>query len=274
MTTDVSGRTGILVGANGGVAFEAARMLLAHNISRLVLTVRNPDRFDKDVAPLKEAYPSARIEVWPLDLLSYESIQSFVKRSESLDRIDFINISPGMMLPRFEINKSTGHEMAFQVNYLSVAYLSLLLLPVLRTKRPEGEPSHLSLVSSGLIYVGKFPEQKCERLFSAFDDPKNFSVAPGKDRYTTAKIMLLMFVLKIKEYVSADEVIINATDPGFMKNSGLDRNMPWVMRPLGQAMRYVIGRPTKGGAVAYIDASVIKGKNSHGSFLYNWTIAP
>ncbi|KAH6646694.1 short chain dehydrogenase [Truncatella angustata] len=273
MTTDVSGQTGIIIGGNGGVAFEAARILLAHKISRLILTVRNPAKFEKDVAPLRKAHASSRIEVWPLDLLSYDSIRAFAQRCETLDSIHFVNISAGAIIGKFEINKPTGHETNFQVNYLSAVYLAMLLLPILKGRHPAGRPSHLTMVSSGLIYVGAFNEQKFERLFAAFDDPKNFAF-PGSDRYTTAKMMLLMFLVRVKDCVSPDEVVVNVVDPGFMRNGGLDRNVHWALRPLGSAFRAAAGRSTREGAMTYIDASVLKGKESHGSFLYNWTVAP
>lgn len=92
-----------------------------------------------------------------------------------------------MIAGKSEIDKSTGHETNFQGNYLSAVYIALLLLPILKARRPAGEPSRLTMVSSGLIYTGAFVGQKFERLFPASDDPKNW-VAMGTDRYTAAKI--------------------------------------------------------------------------------------
>jgi NAD(P)-dependent dehydrogenase (short-subunit alcohol dehydrogenase family) len=77
-----------------------------------------------------------------LDLLSYESIQSFVARyRDELQRIDFAILSAAAGYAKFERDAHTGHELTFQVNYLSTALLALLFLPVLREKRPrlEGE---------------------------------------------------------------------------------------------------------------------------------------
>ncbi|KAI1842910.1 hypothetical protein JX266_010928 [Neoarthrinium moseri] len=274
MTTDVGGQTGIIIGGNGGVALDSVHILLRYGISRLILTVRNPQKFEPTIASLRKSYPSSAIDAWVLDLQSYSSIEAFVDRCKTLDRIDFVNISAGIILPNFTINEATRHEVVFQVNYLSTVYLALLLLPVLRERHPPKKPSILTMVSSGLAYVATFPEQKAPSLFAAFDDPKNWSTSFGGDRYSTAKLMLLMFLVKVKDYANPDEVVVNVTDPGFMRAVGLDQHMPLIARFFVWLLRVAIGRSAEDGAMTFVDATVVKGKESHGSFLYNWKIAP
>jgi NAD(P)-dependent dehydrogenase (short-subunit alcohol dehydrogenase family) len=60
----------------------------------------------------------------------------------------------------FSTNTTTGHEQMFQVNYLSTALLSILLLPILKNKSPPQTPGRLTLVSSTLGQRAKFPNPR------------------------------------------------------------------------------------------------------------------
>ncbi len=55
-------------------------------LSRLILAVRNAKKGEDAAATLRKAHPGAVIEVWSLDMDSYDSVRTFAKRCSTLDR--------------------------------------------------------------------------------------------------------------------------------------------------------------------------------------------
>ena len=268
---DLTGQTGIITGGNSGIGLECVSVLLTQKLSRIILAVRSIKKGVAVATELQKTHPAARIDVWSLDLSSYDSIDEFAKRCATLKRLDFAILNAGVSIPRLQINESTGHEENLQVNYLSNVLLLILLLPILKEKSPSGKPGRLTLVSTGLVYVAKLDEQKATPLLPAFNDPQYFS----RDRYATSKLLGMMFVSKLKDFVAASDVVVNLVEPGFVKgNTNLDRYQPASLRALGALFRNALGRPLKAGAWTYVDAALVKGKETHGSFLLNWEIYP
>jgi len=271
---DLTGQTGIVTGSNTGLGLECARILLDHQLSRIILAVRSTQKGNAAAAELRKKHPSSKIEIWSLDMLGYPSIRAFVQRCATLERIDFVILNAGLVQTEFRTHEATGHEETFQVNYLSTALLTLLLLPVLKENRPKEQPSRITLVSSSLANVAKFAEQAAEPLIPAFDDPKGWNFAAASDRYSTSKLLGHMFVVKLKDFVIADDVVVNLVEPGFIRATGLDRSVPALVQPVLGVSRLLLGRTVKFGAWTYIDAAVLKGKETHGSVLDDWNIVP
>ncbi len=151
-----------------------------------MLAVRSISKGEAAAQKLRIAAPGASIEVWALDMDSYASIQGFAHQCTSLDRIDFAMLNAGTSSLEFSLNKSTGHENIFQVNYLSTALLTLVLLPVLRAKHAPGKPAHLSMTGSGLALTAKFANQNARPLIPSFDDPTGWNLSAAADRYSTS----------------------------------------------------------------------------------------
>jgi NAD(P)-dependent dehydrogenase (short-subunit alcohol dehydrogenase family) len=284
---NLSGQTGIITGASSGIGYAAANSLLTYNLSHLIITVRTESKGTEAAAKLRKLHPRAKIEVWMLDLLSYESIQSFATRCrDELERIDFVILSAAVGYPKFEKDAHTGHEATFQVNYLSTVLLCLLFLPVLRNKRPrlQGEgskPGRITIIGSGMALTSKLVEadgQTTEtgsgsglNLFAALDDARYFDFL---GRYATTKLLLCMFLRKLAERISPNDVVVNIVDPALVKTTGKERSGSWVFRIQFGILRTVIGRSLSAGAWTYVDAAVIKGRESHGSWICNFKVYP
>lgn len=269
--TTLSGKTAIITGSNTGLGYEAAIQLLDLKLSYLIMAVRNSAKGEVAAANLRQSHPKARIEVWPLDMSSYVSIQAFAGMVQSqLPRIDIVILNAGVKSLSFNLVKSTGREEVFQVDYLSTMLLALLLLPILKAKGPPGEPAHLSIVNAALtIAAAKFPNRDANPLFPSFNDPTTFS----QENYNSAKLLAHMFLWNLVDYVRADDVIINLADPAWVKGTELLRDAKGVMR-VGLKIFESAGRTPRVGASCLVDAVVNKGKESHGCFLMSWKIHP
>lgn len=180
--------------------------------------MRSPEKGEAAAAKLRLPFPKAVIEVWQLDMCSYDSIQAFARRVEShLSRIDIVILNAGLFGLSFKIVKSTGHEETIQVNYLSTAFLAILLLPILKAKGPPGgQPAHLTIVSAALTLAAKFPNRGANPLLPSFDDPKTFD---RQEHYHSSKLMMHMFLWKLVDIVSANDVIVNLADPAVSNSS-------------------------------------------------------
>jgi NAD(P)-dependent dehydrogenase (short-subunit alcohol dehydrogenase family) len=270
--TSLSGKTAIITGGNTGLGYETAVQLLDLKLSHLVLAVRSPKKGEEAATKLRQLHPEANIEVWELDLDFYDSIQAFARRAAAkLPRIDIVILNAGLMRLGFSTVKSTGHQETIQVNYLSTVLLAIVLLPILKTRSPPGQPAHLTIVGAALALNAKFPNKDANPLLPSFDDPKTFN---AQEHYHSSKLLAHMFLWKLVEYVSADDVIVNIADCAFVRGTGLARDVEGAALKVAFKIFSQMGRTPKVGASCFVDAVVNKGKESHGCFLMSWKIHP
>ncbi|KKY30344.1 putative short-chain dehydrogenase reductase family [Diaporthe ampelina] len=267
---DLSGQTAIITGANVGLGLETGRQLLGLGLSRLVLAVRSQAKGDAAAAALRKEHPSAKIEVWLLDMSSYASVHAFVKRcaGDELQRLDMAILNAGVQSPGLIKNEQTGYETTFQVNYLSTALLSILLLPVLWEKRSPGRPGRLSVIGSDTQYWASL-DPAGGPILPRLAAPSTFN---SMTQYSTSKFLLTGFVAKLAGNVNPDEVIVNTVNPGLTASTDISKDKPPSL-PF-RIFLQVTGRSLEWGADTYVDGVVVKGKESHGSFVSDWTIKP
>ncbi|KAJ5891659.1 uncharacterized protein N7473_007887 [Penicillium subrubescens] len=270
--TDLSGQVAIVTGSNTGLGLACAQQLLSFKLSRLILAVRSAAKGENAAAKLRKQYTQATIEVWQLDMTSYESVQAFATRAEKhLSRLDLAVLNAGIAGSDFKIVPSTGHEEALQVNYLSTVLLTILLLPALKDKLPAGTPGRLTVATTMLSITAKFANKNAKPLLPSFDDKKNFDPI---DNYPKTKFLTQLCLWKLTDLVSSDDVIINMVEPGSTKGTELQRDAPVAVKAFLALLKSVSARDVKLAASTYLDAAIVKGKDSHGSILMNWEIAP
>ncbi|KAI0835018.1 NAD(P)-binding protein [Hypoxylon sp. FL0890] len=273
--TTVSGQTAIITGSNSGLGFEAARQLLQLGLSNLIVAVRSQSRGDAAAQKLRREFPDSTISVWLLDMTSYDSVRAFATRCETLPRIDIVLLNAGLRSDYFQLVESTHHELAFQVNYLSTILLAVLLLPILKSKKsplPGAQPPRLSIVTSDTAYWAP-PLKTPGPILPQLDDPTDFE--PMKS-YSRSKLMQQYFVSKLAEQVSADDVLVNTSNPGLCKATGFgsDATQGFIGRIIFWVFQNLNGRAVEVGTSAVIDAILVKDKDSHGSYVSDWTIQP
>ncbi|RAH69480.1 NAD(P)-binding protein [Aspergillus aculeatinus CBS 121060] len=294
VSTDLHGQVAIVTGANVGLGLACARQLLALQLSRLILAVRSQPKGETAARELRAAFPAAHVEVWPLDMASYASIQAFVTRCRTeLARVDIAILNAGLALKRYQ-PITTNHpgparETTLQVNFLSTALLALLLLPSLRRVAPApaekpgpgtalraSAPGRLTLVGSDTAYwldaAGLLRGHAS--LLAAANSPTGFD---GLERYKLTKLFVLMFVAKLaRDVVAADEVVVNVACPGLCKGTAFVREPDdnRAKHAVVSGLIRLIGRTPELGARVYLDAALAQGPLSHGSMLSEGRILP
>ncbi|KAH6994233.1 hypothetical protein EDB82DRAFT_501123 [Fusarium venenatum] len=271
-SVSLSGQTALITGSNVGLGFESARQLLALNLSHLIIAVRNQARGDAAAKKLRNEFPNAKIEVSLVDMASYKSIQNFVQWCETLPRLDIAILNAGLSRPQFERSEASKHEMTNQINYLSTALLAILLIPVLKTKRGTSGPAHLGIVGSDMSYWAQWTGTN-DSIWDVIDDPAHFS---SNGHYQISKLLLIMFVDKLAQHVSPQEVIVNFPNPGACRGTefGSDGHRSLVEQIWMAIAKPIVGRTAATGARSYVHAVAVKGTESHGSFVGEGKIKP
>jgi NAD(P)-dependent dehydrogenase (short-subunit alcohol dehydrogenase family) len=270
----------VVTGSNAGLGLAASRHLLRLGLGRLIMGVRSEARGEEAAQRLRVEFPKAEVSVWILDLASYDSVRTFAARcADELPRLDIAIMNVGGMPHTYEIAPGSGHELTITVNYLSTALLSILLLPVLRAwnekKRKsagsvdDSRPPVLCVVNSDLVWSTAI--ETAGPVLQRFDDAKAFSQPRW---YALSKLILTLFIWKLAEVVSPDEVLINMPNPGMTGGTDFFSREPLVVRAAIRVIQSLLARKPDVAASIYVDAAVARGAESHGSFLSDWTIKP
>lgn len=131
---DLSERTAVVTGANGGLGLETAEALAGAGAT-VVLAARDPEKTAAARERILATHPAARLEVVALDLASLDSVREAARSVlDGHDRIEVLVNNAGVMgIP--ERRTADGFEMQFGVNHLGHFALTALLLPaVLRAE--------------------------------------------------------------------------------------------------------------------------------------------
>ena len=268
----LAGQTCLITGSNSGIGLACAKILPTLGISHLIMAVRSTQKGEAVAAPIRQAHPGVKIDVWDLDMLSYPSIQAFAQRCSTLPRLDIAILNAGVGSgPASQINASTGHEETIQVNYLSTALLAILLLPMLSPKTPLSAPGRLTIVGSGTALLATFANHAANPLLPSFDTPFSGFVAAG-ERYAVSKVLVMMLVHQLSQLVSSDRVIINTVEPGLTSGTQLHRDFSGGGKVFMAVMKKTSAKTPEQAAYTYVDAVGVQGKESHGGFVMFWEV--
>lgn len=268
----LKGKTAIVTGSNTGIGLETARQLLDLGLSKLILAVRNESKGQRASTKLSSGtnLEGGTIEVWQLDMLSYDSVVAFAERAKTLRRLDIAVLNAGIMKQIHDIAPSTGHEECIQVNFLSTALLTIILLPILKAKNTT-EPGHLVWVQSEVAAWTKFNEKDSMPLLPASDDPGNFDLF---DRYGTSKLLGQLFVTELTKRVPSSVAIITIPSPGWCHGTNLGIVPGFhVAQLIVNGIKRILGRRVTFGARAVTDGAV-QDSDAHGQYLQECRIQP
>ncbi|NEK60022.1 SDR family NAD(P)-dependent oxidoreductase [Geodermatophilus sabuli] len=127
---DLTGRTAVVTGANGGLGFQTA-LALAGAGAHVVVAARDRSKTTAAVARIAERHPAASLEVVPLDLGDLSVVRAAAEQVlAGHDRVDVLVNNAGVMaMPQRET--VDGFEMQFGVNHLGHWALTAHLMPAL-----------------------------------------------------------------------------------------------------------------------------------------------
>lgn len=185
---DLTGRTAVVTGANGGLGLETAEALAVAGAT-VVLAARDPEKTTAAEARIRAVAPDATLDVVPLDLGSLESVRGAAATIAARHpRLDLLVNNAGVMgIP--ERRTADGFEMQFGVNHLGPFVLTARLLPAVL-----GAEGRIVTVTSTAHHMGRRVDPENPHLdgrygaWTAYGQSKlaNYHFAIGLHRRLTA----------------------------------------------------------------------------------------
>lgn len=261
-----AGKTVVVTGATSGLGYEAAIKFLNLGVESLVIGSRNLERGERTKEALERCTnrPGV-IQVWELEMSSFQSVKSFASRvNNELRRLDIALLNAGLWKREYARSPEDWEE-TLQVNTLSTSLLALLLLPKLRECSTDSEPTHLSIVSSQQFVRVQADSLRTDGpLLEHVNSPQRFQ---GPKQYGISKLLLEYVVKNLASLVRSDDgrvpVIVNTVSPGFCVSSlgrqydrFYERWMVWLVYKL-------FARTTEQGSRSLVSATV-QGTESQG----------
>src|SRR5688500_3998213 len=186
---DLSGRTAVVTGANGGLGLQTA-LALAGAGAHVVLAARDVAKTAAAEERIRVSHPSASLEVVPLDLGDLSSVAAAARSVLARHgRVDLLVNNAGVMaMPRR--TTADGFEVQFGVNHLGHWALTAQLLPAL-----------LRVPAARVVTVTSTARHRAGRL-----DPADVHLGQGYgawSAYARSKMANLHFGLGLQQRFSA-----------------------------------------------------------------------
>lgn len=179
-TQDFTGQTVIVTGSNVGLGLEAARHFTRLNAAKVILGVRDIGKGEQARRSIEESTERPNVvDVWQLDLSSYDSVEKFANRVQGLDRLDVVVENAGISVDSYRV--AEDNESTITVNVVSTFLLALLVLPKLRESATKFDVQpHLIIVSSEVHEFTSLPEKNSANIFETLNQKET---ARMSDRY-------------------------------------------------------------------------------------------
>ncbi|KAK0058283.1 retinol dehydrogenase 12 [Biomphalaria pfeifferi] len=215
-TTDLTGKTVLITGANCGIGFMTALHLARRN-ARVVLACRNKDRAEKAKEEIIAKTGNTNVVVRLLDLCSLKSVRDFAKQIiEEEPRLDILINNAGTVSGgKYRVLTEDGLETLFATNYFGPFLLTNLLLDLMKCT-PH---SRIINVSSVMNNYGNIDLQN-------LNAEKSYS--PSKC-YAASKLAMVLFTRELARKLEGSGVTANVLHPGVV-NTDLFRNLSFLFR--------------------------------------------
>ena len=266
-TTSFANQTIIVTGSNSGLGLEAAQHIVRLSATRVILAVRSTSKGEAAKSSI-EASTGRKgvVEVWSLDLSSYDSVKAFAAKVNTLDRLDAVIENAGISTGTYRTTE--GEESTIVTNVISTFLLALLLLPKLREGAHKHDIlPHLVIVASEVHEFTSFPEKSAPEIFAKLGDEKTANMS---DRYYISKLLDVLGTraLAARTSDSKTPVVINIVNPGFC-HSELARETGLGVK----IFKFFVARTAEMGSRTLVHAATA-GEQIHGEYLSDCKIAP
>lgn len=272
-TEDYSGRVVIVTGATSGMGPEAVYKFAKLGASKIIMAARdlNKGASTKDELARRLGRDD-QLEVWELDMMSYDSVCAFAELAHELEHVDIAIMNAGTRRSSYQVGQQ-GWEEDLQVNTLSTVLLGLLLLPKLKqSKHYTGKTAVLEFVNSGLHQSAVVPLEVRQQasILEHYNQRENFKEG---NQYKFSKVFLMYAANKLAAETSSADVIITSICPGVVRSDlGRDHFFPGVFVLAGAVVLLFMKSPSQ-GADSILSATT-QGEAVHGRFWKDDKIMP
>lgn len=280
-----TGKTVLVTGANTGLGFEAALKIVHLQAKHVILGVRDVEKGEQAKERILQSksqttVPASgvvrvsgtrdqKISVRKLDMNDYGSIHNFVNELAAKDGpLDVAILNAGVFGVKYEPLSKYGWEHDLQVNVLSTALLSLLLLDSKTIKPKTGV---LEFVASRRMQAVRLTEEEknAPSLLEVFNQKQEKFDASRQ--YQVSKLLLMAFytslAIKSAKFTEASP-IITAVCPGFCQSNLSRGHQGFAADILRAILKTFVLRQTEEGARTLVTGTIAE-EEQHGRFWYD-----
>jgi NAD(P)-dependent dehydrogenase (short-subunit alcohol dehydrogenase family) len=203
----LAGKVALVTGSTSGLGREVA-LRLGSMGAHVIVHGRNRDRGMAVVEEIEaEGVGSARF--YAADLGSFDQVRMLAEAVlTDYDRLDLLVNNAGIgSAPRERLLSADGHELRFQVNYLSGYLLTRLLLPRITSSAPSRIVNVSSLAQAPIDFENVMLKE-------------DFS---GRRAYAQSKLAQVLFTFDLAAELEGRDVLVNALHPATYMDTGMVR---------------------------------------------------
>ncbi|CAN9264210.1 unnamed protein product [Alternaria alternata] len=236
---DYTGRNVIVTGASSGIGVEAVFKFAKLGAAKVIIAVRDLKRGELAKSAL-EARLGCRdqLEVWELDMMSYDSVEAFANRANELDHLDIAVLNAGTR----------------------------------QSKQHTGKIPILEFVNSGQ-HQNAVVAPEVRQKPSVLDHYNKKENHKEGSQYSFSKVFLMYATKKLADEISSGDVIITSVCPGWVNTDlGRDHFFPGV-HILAFFFIFLFMR-TSAVAANMVLSGTTQGEGLHGRFWQHDKIQP
>ncbi|GJE88262.1 NAD(P)-dependent dehydrogenase [Phanerochaete sordida] len=257
LSADLSGKTVVVTGSNAGIGLEAAKHFARMKPARLIVACRSEERGKAALEHIahKTGY---KAELQLVDFADFSSVEAFAARLGD-DPVDYLVANAAVAQGTF-LETKDGWEQTIQVNHLSTALLSLLLLPNMASAAQKHQcNSRLVIVTSEvhfLVDIGNELQSSSKGILRTLSDREFCTPARFSKRYEESKLLNVLFVRALSAHLDAALPIVpTGVNPGFCRTT-FRKNLPLGTRIITGIMDVMLGRTPEQGSRQLIHAAL------------------
>jgi retinol dehydrogenase-12 len=221
---DLSGKVCLVTGGNTGIGYELCKILYSANAT-VWLAGRSVEKCQTAVDKIKAAHPSSRgsIQLLLLDLADLTTIKSSAEKFlSSTQRLDFLCLNAGVMMPPFGSKTAQGHELQMGTNCLGSYLFAELLKNRLVETAKTAPPNSVRIAWAASTAVDVASPKGGITFDPKTDSPKVLGVRADYGQSKAGNLFLSNTFAKETE---GSGIVSIAFNPGNLKTE-LQRHMP------------------------------------------------
>lgn len=191
-------KTVLITGSTDGIGKQTAAILAKKGFFVLIHG-RSEEKCKQTVDELSKI--TKNLDYFNYDLLSLKEVFNFSNEVKNrYDNLDVLINNAGVYLNDYMLSPE-GIEATFQINYLSMFFLTLNLIPIMKSK--EFKTARIINVSS----MAHSSEMN-------FDNLINTKKYDGHRAYSLSKLCVIYFTFELSERLKSENITVNCLHPG------------------------------------------------------------
>ncbi len=199
-STDMSGKTCVVTGANSGIGKETA-LGLARMGARVVLVCRNAEKGRAALEDIRRDSGSSEVHLLTAEMSSQASVRVVADQiRQKYPRLEVLINNAGAAVPKRTLS-ADGIEKTLAANHLGAALLTFLLLDLLKANAP-----------SRIVNVSSEAQRRARVDMSDLQfERRKYS---GFAAYGQSKVLMNAFTFELARRLAGTGVTVNCLHPG------------------------------------------------------------